>query len=101
MATWWLCSPGISPVGVKIEGTWHSRSFSRFDRVRTICLVDFTVLFPALHNILSPEQVHELGEQFEEQEDELFGEGGFHKTVENVAAIEKQLGIYELSQFTP
>jgi hemerythrin-like domain-containing protein len=60
-----------------------------------------TVLFPSLHALLSAEQLDELGEQFEEQEDRLFGEGGFHRTVQQVAAIEKQLGIYELSQFTP
>jgi hypothetical protein len=48
----------------------------------------------------SAEQLHELGERFEEQEDTLFGEGGFDRTVEQVAAIEKQLGIYDLSQFT-
>ena len=60
-----------------------------------------TVLFPALHGILSAEQLHELGEQFEEQEEKLVGEGGFDKTVEQVAAIEKKLGIYDLAQFTP
>jgi hemerythrin-like domain-containing protein len=60
-----------------------------------------TVLFPALHNILSADQLHELGEQFEEQEEQLFGEGGFEKTVQRVAELEKKLGIYELSQFTP
>lgn len=60
-----------------------------------------TVLFPALHSLLTPDQIHELGEQFEEQEDARFGEGGFTKTVGQVAAIEKQLGIYDLAQFTP
>jgi hemerythrin-like domain-containing protein len=60
-----------------------------------------TVLFPAIHELLSAERLDELGEQFEEQEDRLFGEGGFHKTVQQVAAIEKQLGIDEPSQFTP
>jgi hemerythrin-like domain-containing protein len=60
-----------------------------------------TVLFPALHEILSPGQIHELGESFEKEEDRLFGEGGFEKTVEQVAALEKNLGIYDLAQFTP
>ncbi len=60
-----------------------------------------TVLFPALHQIMTPKQLKELGERFEEQEDKLFGEEGFEKTVDQVAAIEKQLGIYDLSQFTP
>jgi hypothetical protein len=41
------------------------------------------------------------GEDFEKREDELFGEDGFEKVVDKVAAIEKRLGIYDLSQFTP
>ena len=60
-----------------------------------------TVLFPALHKIMPAKQLKELGEQFEKEEDRLFGEEGFEKTVDKVAAIEKQLGIYELAQFTP
>jgi hemerythrin-like domain-containing protein len=59
-----------------------------------------TVLFPALHTVLSAERWKELGEQFEKEEDRLFREEGFEKTVDQVAAIEKQLGIYDLSQFT-
>ena len=60
-----------------------------------------TVLFPALHKILPAKQIKDLGEQFEKEEDKLFGEEGFEKTVDQVATIEKQLNIYELDQFTP
>jgi hemerythrin-like domain-containing protein len=60
-----------------------------------------TVVFPALREILSAKRIEELGEQFEEQEHKLFGEEGFQKTVEQVAEIERQLGIYDLEQFTP
>jgi hemerythrin-like domain-containing protein len=59
-----------------------------------------TVLFPALHKLISAKQIKELGEQFEKEEDRLFGEEGFEKTVEQVAVIEKQVGIYDLSKFT-
>jgi hemerythrin-like domain-containing protein len=59
-----------------------------------------TVLFPALHKIVPAKRLKELGEQFEKEEDRLFGEEGFEKTVEQVAAIEKQLGIYDLAGFT-
>ena len=31
----------------------------------------------------------------------LFGEGGFEKMVDRVAAVEQALGIYDLKQFTP
>ncbi len=60
-----------------------------------------TVLFPALNKLLPAKRLKELGEQFEKEEDRLFGDEGFEKTADQVAAIEKQLGIYDLSQFTP
>jgi hemerythrin-like domain-containing protein len=59
-----------------------------------------TVLFPALHKIVPAKKLQELGEQFEKEEDRLFGEEGFEKTVEQVAEIEKQLGIGDLAKFT-
>jgi hemerythrin-like domain-containing protein len=60
-----------------------------------------TVLFPAIRKIVSKNEYFALGEEFEDKEHELFGEGGFETIVEKVANIEKQLGIYELSHFTP
>ncbi len=60
-----------------------------------------TVLFPALRRIVTAHQIHELGERFEEEEDRRFGEGGFEHIVEQVAGIERQLGIHDLDQFTP
>jgi hemerythrin-like domain-containing protein len=60
-----------------------------------------TVLFPELHRIVPTKRIEELGDLFEKEEDRLFGDEGFEKTVEQVAVLEKQLGIYELSQFTP
>lgn len=60
-----------------------------------------TVLFPALRDIVSPNEYHSLGEEFEEKEHELFGEDGFEAMVDRVASLEERLGIYDLSQFTP
>ncbi len=60
-----------------------------------------TVLFPALRTILTAKQVQELGDRMEEDEKKVLGAEGFEKSVDEVAAIEKQLGIYELAQFTP
>ena len=60
-----------------------------------------TVLFPAFREIVSAHEFDSLGEDFERKEDELFGQGGFFKVVEHLADIEKQLGIYDLAQFTP
>ena len=60
-----------------------------------------TVVFPALRAALTEEEYEELGEEIERAEHELFGEEDFDGIVEQVANIEKMLGIYELSQFTP
>jgi hemerythrin-like domain-containing protein len=60
-----------------------------------------TVLFPALYGIASAQDIKDLGEQFEDEEHRLFGKEGFEENVEKVAAIEKQLGIYDLAKFTP
>jgi hemerythrin-like domain-containing protein len=60
-----------------------------------------TVLFPTLYEVASAKEIKELGEQFEDQEHKLFGEGGFQENVGKVAEIEKQLGVYDLSSFTP
>jgi hemerythrin-like domain-containing protein len=60
-----------------------------------------TILFPALRTIVSEKEFHDLGEEFEEKEEKLFGEGGFEKIVAQVAELEKGIGLYELAQFTP
>jgi hemerythrin-like domain-containing protein len=60
-----------------------------------------TVLFPALRSIIDPNDYEELGDQFEGKERELFGQDGFEKIVADIAGLEKKIGLYELSQFTP
>src|SRR5689334_20820903 len=55
-----------------------------------------TILFPALHQIVSRNEFDSLGEEFEKKEDQLFGEDGFEHMVDKVAALEKTLGIYDL-----
>ncbi len=60
-----------------------------------------TVLFPALHQVVSPHEYDALGDQFEAIERRTFGGDGFEMYVDKVAAIEKKLGIYDLAQFTP
>ena len=60
-----------------------------------------TVLFPAFRSIVSKNEYDSLGDEFEKKEDELFGNEGFFKVVDQVAELEKKLGTYDLSQFTP
>lgn len=60
-----------------------------------------TVLFPQLRKIVSSHEYDAMGEQFESIERKTFGGDGFDIYVDKVEALEKQLGIYDLNQFTP
>jgi hemerythrin-like domain-containing protein len=60
-----------------------------------------TVLFPAFRKIVSKHEYDSLGEEFEKNEQKLFGKDGFETMVEKVSGLERSLGIYELAQFTP
>jgi len=60
-----------------------------------------TVLFPALHAILSHAEYDALGEDLERREHELLGGDGFEQAVVHIDAIEKKIGIEDLALFTP
>ena len=60
-----------------------------------------TILFPAFKEVVSRHEYDALGEDFEKKEHEKFGDNGFVTMVDRVAEIEKQIGIYDLNQFTP
>jgi hemerythrin-like domain-containing protein len=60
-----------------------------------------TILFPALRTILTAKQVEALGDRMEEDEQKVLGHEGFEKAVDQVATLEKRLGIYDLKQYTP
>jgi hemerythrin-like domain-containing protein len=60
-----------------------------------------TILFPAFRKLVSRHEYDSLGEEFENNEHKHFGADGFDTMVAKVADIEKQLGIYDLNQFTP
>jgi hemerythrin-like domain-containing protein len=60
-----------------------------------------TVLFPALHSVVSKHEYDAMGEEFERIERKTFGGDGFDMAVDQVTDLEKQFGIYDISQFTP
>ena len=60
-----------------------------------------TVLFPALHKLISKHEYDALGEDFEKKEKEQFGGDGFDMAVDKVTGIEKAMNIYDLNLFTP
>ena len=60
-----------------------------------------TVLFPAFRSLMPIKTYKELGEQFEELEEQKFGRHGFANVDAQVGDLEKSLGIFDLAQFTP
>jgi hemerythrin-like domain-containing protein len=60
-----------------------------------------TVLFPALHSLVSRHEYDAMGEEFERIERKTFAGDGFDMAVNQVTELEKQFGIYDISQFTP
>ena len=94
----------LSAAGLKSAAEKNKLSAALSDFVRMYApheAREDTVLFPALHQIVSPHEYGALGEDFERKEHQLFGKEGFEGMVPRVAAIEKELGIYDLAQFTP
>ncbi len=76
-----------------------ARSFIRMYRPHAAR--EDTVLFPDFKQLLPEQEYRQLGERFEEREHALFGESGFRGIVDEVAALEKAIGIDDLSRFTP
>jgi hemerythrin-like domain-containing protein len=60
-----------------------------------------TEVFPAFKGTISQEEYDSIGDMFEQQEQESFGENGFQSVVQSLEPIEQALGIYSLGQFTP
>lgn len=59
-----------------------------------------TIVFPAWKETLTAKQLDEMNDKFEEIEHQQFGEDGFENAVRQIAAIEGELGMTDLSQFT-
>lgn len=59
-----------------------------------------TIVFPAWKEALSPHQLREMGERFEEIERRQFGHDGFEDAVKQIGEIEQALGFADLAQFT-
>jgi hemerythrin-like domain-containing protein len=93
-----------TPTGLANAGTRRNlkEALRRFIRMyRPHAAREDTVLFPAFRTMVSAQEYEALGEKFEDKEHELFGKDGFEKIVNEVADLEKALGIYDLTQFTP
>jgi len=60
-----------------------------------------TIVFPAWKRALSPKQLAEMGELFEDIEHKTFGKDGFEDAVEQIAAIEQAFGLDPASLTPP
>ena len=60
-----------------------------------------TDVFPTLRSLVTPNEFEQIGEALEKSETDKFGADGFEKVAKKVEALEKRLGINDISQFTP
>src|SRR5258708_7369605 len=60
-----------------------------------------TILFPAWKNTLTDDEFDEMSEKFEDIERQQFGGDGFDDAVKQIGDIETEVGIADISQFTP
>lgn len=91
--------PSLKASGEKTELAKYLGLFTRMYRPHKAR--EDTVLFPAFHSVVSGREFDSLGDIFEDEEQKLFGKNGFERVVGEVAALEKKMGIYEMSEFTP
>lgn len=59
-----------------------------------------TIVFPAWKETMTAGQLDEMNEKFEDIEHEQFGEDGFEDAVKQISAIETNLGLADIAQFT-
>jgi hemerythrin-like domain-containing protein len=59
-----------------------------------------TIVFQAWKKTLSPKQLDEIGDQFEDIEKAQFKGDGFDMAVDQIAGIEQRLGLHDLGRFT-
>jgi hemerythrin-like domain-containing protein len=62
--------------------------------------VEDTLIFPAWKKALSPGQVADMGDRFEEIEKDVMGKDGFECGVDQMTSIETALGLSDLVVFT-
>ncbi|WIM12528.1 hemerythrin domain-containing protein [Enhydrobacter sp.] len=60
-----------------------------------------TDVFPTVRSLVTPDEFDALGETFEREEKSRFGADGFEMMAKKVEAIEKRIGIHDLSRYTP
>jgi hemerythrin-like domain-containing protein len=62
---------------------------------------ELTDVLPTLRTLVTPNEFDELSAALEKDETETLGKEGFDKMAKKVEALEKRIGINDLSAFTP
>ena len=62
---------------------------------------ELTDVWPTLRTLVTPNEFDELSATLEKDETEKLGKDGFDKVAKKVEALEKRIGINDISQFTP
>ncbi len=91
--------PAMRKLVHRVQAAAYMRLFTRLYRPHAA--QEDTVLFPLVRTVMAPKEFAVLGKKFRDADAARFGADGFEKLVEEVAALEKELGIYDFSQFTP
>ena len=63
--------------------------------------IEDTIVFPAWKKVLSAKELDEMGDRFEDIEHKTFGKDGFGDAVDQVASIEKTMGMDLASMLPP
>ena len=73
-------------------------SFARMYEAHTA--YEDTIVFQAWKTTMTPKQLDEIGDQFEDIERDTFKGDGFDMAVDRIANIEQRLGLHDLGRFT-
>jgi len=90
---------GVASRGTRAELTAAMLAFDRMYEPHEAR--EDTVVFPAFRQIVPAAELADLGQHFADLEHQQFGGDEFTAMVGRVAGIERDLGIYDLNQFTP
>ncbi|MBV8192820.1 MAG: hemerythrin domain-containing protein [Alphaproteobacteria bacterium] len=60
-----------------------------------------TDLFPTLRQLVTSDELEEIGDEMEKRERQKFGADGFETMAKKVAEVEKVIGLYDIDVFTP
>lgn len=93
------CARGPSLSDIRKTALRHNlKHFTRMFRPHEAW--EDTVIYPSFRKTMTLKKYRAFTEEIERVEHQRFGEDGFDKTLFEVADIEKELGIYNLAQFT-